>query len=132
MSTPSTVSSAELNELLILGSVPRMIDVRTPTEFETVHIPGAYNVPLDLLREHRNEIVTHVDDDIVLVCRSGQRARAAEEALRRAGQTNVRILDGGMTAWQSMGFSICRDTERCDLEGRMRPVVDSLVPGGAR
>ena len=59
MSTPSTVSSAELNELLILGSVPRMIDVRTPTEFETVHIPGAYNVPLDLLRDHRVDDTGH-------------------------------------------------------------------------
>jgi hypothetical protein len=42
MSTPSTVTSAE---------------------FETVHIPAAYNVPLNLLRDQRDEIVTHVDDD---------------------------------------------------------------------
>lgn len=53
---------------------PRVIDVRTPGEFETVHIAGAYNVPLDLLREHRSEIRAHLDDDVVLVCHSGQRA----------------------------------------------------------
>jgi hypothetical protein len=35
---------------------------------------AAYNVPLDLLREHREEIVKHLVDDVVLVCRSGQRA----------------------------------------------------------
>lgn len=38
-----------------------MIDVRTPGEFGTEHIPGSYNVPLDLLREHRDEIVAHRD-----------------------------------------------------------------------
>ena len=56
MSTTSTVTSAELNELLKRDFGPRMIDVRTPSEFETVHIPGAYNVPLNLLREHHDEI----------------------------------------------------------------------------
>jgi thioredoxin reductase len=56
MSTPSTLTSAELNELLKRDSESRMINVRTPAEFETVDIPGADNVPLDLLREHRDEI----------------------------------------------------------------------------
>ena len=39
---------------------PRVLDVRTPGEFDTVHMPGAYNVPLDLLREHRDEILSHL------------------------------------------------------------------------
>lgn len=129
MSTPSTVTSPELNELLKRGSGPRMIDVRTVAEFDTVHIPGAYNVPLDLLREHRDEIANHIDDDIVLVCRSGQRARIAEEALRNAGLTNVRILDGGMTSWQSMGFDTRQGTRRWDLERQVRLVAGSLVLG---
>jgi rhodanese-related sulfurtransferase len=49
---------------------PRILDVRTPAEFETAHIPGSYNVPLDLLREHRDELARHIDEDVVLVCRS--------------------------------------------------------------
>jgi rhodanese-related sulfurtransferase len=129
MSTPSTVTSAELNVLLNRGSGPRMIDVRTPAEFETGHIPGAYNVPLDLLREHRDTIATHLDDDVVLVCRSGQRAIAAEEVLRNAGLTIVRILDGGMNAWQSMGFATRRGSRRWDLKSQVRLVVGSLVLG---
>src|SRR5690349_23773982 len=38
-----------------------------------------YNVPLDLLREHRDEITKHLDEEVVLVCRSGQRAARSEE-----------------------------------------------------
>ena len=35
---------------------PRILDVHTPAEFETAHIPGSCNVPLGLLREHRDEL----------------------------------------------------------------------------
>ena len=59
----------------------RLLDVRTPGEFEAEHIAGAYNVPLDTLGEHGSEIRASVSEPVVLVCRSGQRARKAEEAL---------------------------------------------------
>lgn len=106
---------------------PRVLDVRTPGEFETIHMPGAYNVPLDLLREHRDEILSHVDDDVVLVCRSGQRAAQAEELLRRVGLTNVHNLDGGITAWEAKGFAVNRGTRRWDLERQVRLVAGLIV-----
>ena len=53
---PATIDSADLRRLMDSSSPPRVLDVRTPGEFETIHMPGAYNVPLDLLREHRDEI----------------------------------------------------------------------------
>ena len=56
------------------GDGPRVLDVRNPAEFRTVHIPGSCNVPLDLLREHRGELSRHLDQDVVLICRSGARA----------------------------------------------------------
>ena len=106
---------------------PRVLDVRTPGEFETAHIAGAYNVPLDLLREHRDEIISHLDDDVVLVCRSGQRAAQAEETLRDAGLANVHILDGGITAWEAKGFAVNRGAQRWDLERQVRLVAGSIV-----
>ena len=101
--------------------------MRTPGEFDAVHIPGAYNVPLDLLREHRDEIVKHLDQDVVLICRSGQRAAQADETLRRAGLTNVHVLDGGVTAWEGKGFAVKRGTERWDLERQVRLVAGLIV-----
>jgi rhodanese-related sulfurtransferase len=74
--------------------VPRVLDVRTPAEFETAHIPGSHNVPLDLLREHRTELTRHLDDDVVLVCRSGARATQAERALGEAGAPGLSVLEG--------------------------------------
>jgi rhodanese-related sulfurtransferase len=101
--------------------------VRTPGEFETSHIPGSYSVPLDLLRERRSEIVQHLDDDVVLVCRSGQRAAQAEETLRAAGLPNVHILDGGITAWEAGGLPVNRGAQRWDLERQVRLVAGSIV-----
>ena len=43
----ATVDAATLHEQLTSMNPPRLIDVRTPAEFETQHISGAYNVPLE-------------------------------------------------------------------------------------
>ncbi|CAN5885463.1 rhodanese-like domain-containing protein [soil metagenome] len=127
MTTPVTIDSRELKQRLTAPVPPRVLDVRTPGEFETAHIAGAYNVPLDLLREHRDEIIQHLDDEVVLVCRSGQRAAQAEETLRAAGLANVHILDGGITAWQAQGFGVNRGAQRWDLERQVRLVAGSIV-----
>jgi rhodanese-related sulfurtransferase len=127
MTAPTTIDSQDLRERLNSAAPLRVLDVRTPGEFETAHIAGAYNVPLDLLREHRDEIIGHLDDEIVLVCRSGQRAAQAEETLRTAGLANVHILDGGITAWEAKGFAVNRGAPRWDLERQVRLIAGSTV-----
>lgn len=106
---------------------PRILDVRTPAEFETAHIPGSYNVPLDLLREHRDELARHIDEDVVLVCRSGARASQAEQALGQAGLPGLRVLDGGMNSWQRAGAPVNRGRQTWDLERQVRLVTGSVV-----
>lgn len=127
MRAPAILNPADLRDLLATPTPPRVIDVRTPGEFETVHIAGAYNVPLDLLREHRDEIRSHLDDHVVLVCQSGQRAAQAEQALRGAGLANVHILDGGMSAWESNGYTVNRGGRRWDLQRQVRFVAGTIV-----
>lgn len=126
-SAAPTVDSAHLRDRLRSPAPPRILDVRTPAEFETAHIAGSYNVPLDLLREHRDEIVGHLTEDIVLVCRSGQRATQAGDTLRQAGLLNVHILDGGITAWQANGYPVNRGAQRWDLERQVRLVAGCTV-----
>ncbi|MGO4443733.1 rhodanese-like domain-containing protein [Mycobacterium sp. 2YAF39] len=127
MTSATTIDSQDLSDRLGAPVPPRVLDVRTPGEFETAHIAGAYNVPLDLLREHRDEIIKHLDDEVVLVCRSGQRAAQADEALRAAGLGNVHILEGGIAAWEAKGFAVKRGAQRWDLERQVRLIAGSLV-----
>ncbi|MGY3334737.1 rhodanese-related sulfurtransferase [Streptomyces filamentosus] len=130
MSAPRTalpLTPAALRALTEEGRAPRLLDVRTPGEFRTVHIPGAYNVPLHTLREHRAELLSHLDEDVVLVCRSGQRAREAEQALDQAGLPGLRVLEGGMNAWEAAGAPVERGAERWDMERQVRLVAGSIV-----
>lgn len=125
--TPAILTAADLQGLMDSPNPPRILDVRTPGEFGGVHIPGSYNVPLDLLREHRDEIRRHLDDRVVLVCRSGQRAAQAEQTLHDTGLTNVHVLDGGMNAWEANGFPVKRGAQRWDLERQVRLVAGAIV-----
>jgi rhodanese-related sulfurtransferase len=127
VTNPATVDAATLRDLLTTGSGLRILDVRTPGEFETAHIPGAYNVPLDLLCEHRAELRAHLDDQVVLVCRSGVRATQAGQTLAEVGLPNVKVLDGGMLAWQHTDAPVNRGRTRWDLERQVRLVAGIIV-----
>jgi len=121
------IDVADLRERLASGNPPWLLDVRTPAEYTTVHIPGAYNVPLATLREHRGDLLGHLDEQMVLVCRSGQRATQAERALAEVGLANVRVLDGGMLAWSAAGAPVNRGRAVWDLERQVRLVAGSIV-----
>ncbi len=128
---PLVAAPAELAQLL--GDHPqiRLIDVRTPGEYETAHIRGAYNVPLDNLGEHGAEIRANVAEPVVLVCQSGQRARKAETALREAGMPNLHVLDGGINGWLAAGQPVVRGAARISLERQVRIIAGALVAIGA-
>lgn len=119
--------AATLQQRLASDNPPRILDVRTPAEFENVHIPGSYNVPLDNLKEHRNELLRHLDETVVLVCLSGGRAEQAEQALAEAGLTGVRVLEGGMAAWQASGAPVTRGRQTWELERQVRLGAGSMV-----
>ena len=124
------LTPTELARLLRDRPETRLLDVRTPGEYEAEHIAGAYNVPLDTLGEHGPEIRAAVADPVVLVCRSGQRARKAEEALGAAGMTNLHVLEGGMTAWAGAGQPVRRGAPRMSLERQVRIAAGALAATG--
>lgn len=126
-STATRVDAPTLEQWLTDGTDVRVLDVRSPAEFEGIHIPGAYNVPLDTLGEHAQDIQRHVEDPVVLVCRSGMRASQAEQRLAAAGMSNVKVLDGGMMAWEKAGGKVNRGQARWDIERQVRLVAGSIV-----
>ena len=102
----SAIRPAEVADLRTQHPDVRLIDVRTPGEFATGHIAGSYNVPLPVLGEHQAELREHGAEPVVLICQSGRRATAAEAQLRAAGFESMRVLDGGMVAWQAAGLPV--------------------------
>jgi len=128
---PPVLRADELEALLREEPGVRLLDVRTPGEYEAAHLRGSYNVPLDTLGEHAEEIRAHVDEPVVLVCQTGGRARRAEEALRSAGMPNLHVLEGGVSGWISSGRGVNRGAERMSLERQVRIAAGSLVATGA-
>lgn len=127
---PPVIRADQLERLLRERPEVRVLDVRTPGEYESAHILGAYNVPLDTLGEHGPDIRAHVDEPVVLVCQSGQRARRAEEALQRAGMPNLHVLDGGVNGWIAAGKPVQRGRERISLERQVRIAAGALAAAG--
>ncbi len=127
---PQILTPAQLSILSTTRSDTRILDVRTPGEFESSHIRGAYNVPLGSLGEHSAEISSGVTAPIVLVCQSGGRARTAEQTLRTAGMKNLHVLEGGMNAWVAAGLPIGGHTRRLSLERQVRIVAGALAATG--
>ncbi|MGY1704781.1 rhodanese-like domain-containing protein [Geodermatophilus sp. SYSU D00697] len=129
-----TVHASALAERLgdTTGPDPTLIDVRTPAEFRAGHIPGAVNVPLDELRGSLDQLrqVLETHHDVVLVCRSGQRAGKAQEALAAAGHDRSAVLHGGIADWEATGGAVDRGRQVWDLERQVRLAAGSLVLGG--
>ena len=78
-----------------------VLDVRSPEEFASGHVPGAVNVPYDQVASQLAKIPK--DKDVVLYCRSGRRTELAGAALKADGYTKLEHLQGDMQAWLKDG-----------------------------
>ncbi|GAA3300814.1 rhodanese-like domain-containing protein [Glutamicibacter nicotianae] len=129
MSTPINVMDAATLENLLAAedSAVAVLDVRTPAEFESVHIPGSYNLPLDLVAEHAYDVTRKLAKQIVLVCQSGTRAGQAQQKLADLQIESGSVLDGGISAWEKSGGEVVRSTQRWAMDRQVRMTAGSLV-----
>ena len=70
-----------------------LLDVRNPAELAVESVPGAINIPLPQLRARLGELPR--DREILIICRSGQRAYYATRILLQNG-FKANTLAGGM------------------------------------
>jgi phage shock protein E len=84
--------SAALKALQHTNTV--LIDVRTEQEFAEGALPGATRIETENLAERIAAIAPDKDAPVVLYCRSGRRAEAAQDLLQELGYSQV-INAGG-------------------------------------
>ena len=75
-----------------------ILDVRTPEEFAQKHIPGAVNVPNEVIGTEEISELPDKDQMILVYCRSGNRSKQASEKLAVLGYTNI-VEFGGINDW---------------------------------
>ncbi|GLC35843.1 hypothetical protein PLESTB_000500200 [Pleodorina starrii] len=104
------ISVVELEERLATGQFSLLLDVRSPPEYDSGHIAGATNLPLDpdLSAAVRGGSLDEFRErPIAVVCGSGMRSGQATVRLTKVfGFTNVTNVTGGMRAWASEGLPV--------------------------
>jgi len=102
-SSGTNINVAELKEKM--DAKPNNVfylDVRTPHEFNSNHIKGFKNIPLDQLPNRLKDIPK--DKEIVVICQSGGRSRSAVQFLTRNNYEHVTNVNGGMGSWMMHRF----------------------------
>ena len=79
------------------------VDVRTPEEYKSGHIPGAVNIPVSEIKGRMNEVPK--DKQVYVYCHSGKRAAKASAILAKAG-FSVENIPESMQGWKAAGYPI--------------------------
>ena len=129
----TSISASALAELHNQGKTIDLIDVRTPAEFQEVHLEIARNVPLDQLDP---AALMHARDGsagepLYMICRSGSRSQQACKEFSRAGFPSVVYVEGGTAACIDAGLPVVRGKKVVSLERQVRIAAGSLVLLGA-
>ncbi|HTF33436.1 MAG TPA: rhodanese-like domain-containing protein [Myxococcota bacterium] len=108
ISAVSDVSAQDILSMSEKADGPVLVDVRTPTEYASGHVPRAINIPVGEVTERLTELASHKKEGVVLYCEQGGRALKAATILVSAGFPNVGHLKGDMSGWRAAGLPIER------------------------
>ena len=113
-----------------LPKIPSLlVDVRSPSEFASGHIPGAVNIPMEQIEARIDDLPLH--QPIILACQTGKRARMTAALLEPCGR-QITVLEGGTRAWIDANLPVVASVRtRWSLERQVRLGAGLLVLAGA-
>jgi rhodanese-related sulfurtransferase len=127
----------DVQEEIEQGKQLLIVDIREPYEFEVAHIKNSINVPRGILEtaceyeyeETIPELASARDQDIVLVCRSGNRSVMAAAVMQELGFQKVRSLQTGLRGWNDAEQELV-DNQRhtVDVDDTERYFTPNLRP----
>ena len=98
-----TVSRINVDEFAekMANEVPIVIDVRKKSEYDSEHVEGVSNIPLNSINQHLAEFPK--DKPFVLYCAGGYRSMLAASILKSRGWDNFVDVAGGFAAIKAAG-----------------------------
>ncbi|MGO4272409.1 rhodanese-like domain-containing protein [Paenibacillus sp. TAF58] len=93
-----TILPSEIKERLGRGEQLAIVDVREDDEVAAGIIPGAKHIPLAQIPDRLSEIPQV--EELILVCRSGNRSGRAISFLEAQGYKGLKNMTGGMLEWE--------------------------------
>ncbi|MBN2465934.1 MBL fold metallo-hydrolase [candidate division WOR-3 bacterium] len=97
------LSAKEVYEMTAGAKHMVILDVRSPTEFQSGHIDGAVNIPAPDLRNRYEELDSEADT--VITCSTGHRSTLAASILLQHGFARLHNMAGGMTGYSAAGHA---------------------------
>jgi rhodanese-related sulfurtransferase len=79
-----------------------LLDVRLQEEWNEAHIPNTTLIPLNELKDRLSELPK--DQEILVICRSGNRSKQGRDILLNAGFSSVTSMAGGLNQWKAAGY----------------------------
>lgn len=96
---------SEMFEVSYKGK-PTVFDVRKKSEFESKHIIGAENIPLNQLLENLDKFPNHIP--FILICAGGYRSMIAASILKKKGWRELADIEGGMSEIEKGNIPIAK------------------------
>ena len=93
----STITPAELKQLMDDGSDFLLVDVREPAEWEIVRLPGAVLIPKGDVPSKLAELPQN--KPVIAYCKTGVRSAEVLALLKNAGFADAKHVQGGISAW---------------------------------
>ena len=109
----------DLEEEIKVASGLILLDIREAHEFEMMHIRNSLHIPRGLLEgacvwnyeETVPELAKARDQNIVIICRSGNRSALAAQTMKQMGFKNVRSLKMGIKGWNDNDIEMINDKQ---------------------
>ena len=109
----------DLEEEIKVASGLILLDIREAHEFEMMHIRNSLHIPRGLLEgacvwnyeETVPELAKARDQNIVIICRSGNRSALAAQTMKQMGFKNVRSLKMGIKGWNDNDIEMMNDKQ---------------------
>jgi rhodanese-related sulfurtransferase len=124
---PSRIAPTHLAALLGEGRQLRLLDVRSPAEYDAQHVAGAVLQPLDALNP-ADWTGQNGGGPLYVFCQSGGRASRAAALLAQQG-VDCCVVDGGLEAWAGAGLPVEKGVSKVLPLMRQVQLVVGLVGG---
>jgi rhodanese-related sulfurtransferase len=121
------ITVEDLSRMIDSDAALQLIDVRSPGEYASGHVPQALNIPLE-------QADARIDDlgkgKVAILCHSGSRAQMACDLLSQH-HPDLLVVQGGTQAWIQAGKPIVKGVSgRWSLERQVRLVAGLMILAG--
>lgn len=118
------INVTELHQLMQANKV-ELIDVREEFEYKAVNIAGAHLIPLATINASK---LPKTDKPIVIHCKLGGRStKACQQLLAEDPSLNLASLDGGITAWESAGLPVNKQSLTIPVERQTQIAIGLII-----